>query len=198
MNRILAAIFVFATLALAPLLSNAADTPDATLDISGTRVAVGVGIVQASGTLHFHGQNYPVRVHGLTVGELGGGTITATGEVYNLSNLNDLNGNYVAVSAGAALGGGSDGITAQNQNGVVIKLRGTTQGADVNFSIDGFALNLARKPSLDRRAGPTMAHAGAAIVKPFKAAESAGEQTTGENRFVGCAGGMDATGNECM
>ena len=32
----------------------------------------------------------------------------------------------------------------QNQNGVVIKLRGTTQGADVNLSIDGFALKLAR------------------------------------------------------
>jgi hypothetical protein len=198
MNRILSAIVVFATFAFAPLLSNAADTPDATLDISGSRVAVGVGIVQASGTLHFQGQNYAVHAHGLTVGEVGGGTITATGEVYNLSNLNDLNGNYVAVSAGAALGGGSDGATAQNQNGVVIKLRGTTQGADVNLSFDGFALNLARKPSLDRRAGPALANARAAIVKPFNAAGSAGEQTTPENHIVGCAGGVDATGNDCM
>jgi outer membrane immunogenic protein len=198
MNRILSAIVVFATFAFVPLLSNAADTPDATLDISGSRVAVGVGIVQASGTLHFQGQNYRVRVQGLTVGEVGGGTITATGEVYNLSNLNDLSGNYVAVSAGATLGGGSGGAAMQNQNGVVIKLRATTQGADLNFSIDGFALKLTRKSSLDKQAEPALANAGAAIGKAFKAAKSAGEQTNPENRIVGCAGGMDATGNDCM
>ena len=50
MNRILSAIVVFVTFAFAPLLSNAAETPDATLDISGSRGAVGVGYVQASGT----------------------------------------------------------------------------------------------------------------------------------------------------
>ena len=144
MNRILSAIIVFVTFAFVPLLSNAAGAPEATLDISGSRGAVGVGYVQASGTLHFHGQDYPVRVQGLTVGEVGGGTITATGDVYNLSNLDDLNGNYVAVSAGAALGGGSDGTAMQNQNGVMVKLRATTQGADLNLSIDGFALKLAK------------------------------------------------------
>ena len=198
MNRILSAIAIFVTFALAPLLSNAADAPDATLDISGTRAAVGVGFVQASGTLHFQGQNYPVQVQGLTVGEVGGATITATGEVYNLSNLNDLDGNYVAASAGAALGDGGGGTAMQNQNGVVIKLRGTTQGADVRLSIDVFALKLARKPSSDRRAGPALANAGAATVKPFKAAKPASEGTNPENHVVGCAGGMDATGNDCM
>jgi len=144
MNRIFSAIVVFAAFAFAPLLSNAAVTPDATLDISGSRGAVGVGYVQASGTLHFQGQDYPVRVQALTVGEVGGGTITATGDVYNLSKLNDLDGNYVGGSAGAALGGGGDGTAMQNQNGVVIKLRATTQGADLDLSIDGFALKLAK------------------------------------------------------
>ena len=198
MNRVLSAIVVFVTFAFAPLVAVAAGTPDATLDISGSRGAVGVGFVQASGTLHFQGQNYPVQVQGLTVGEVGGATITATGEVYNLSSLNDLDGNYVAVSAGAALGGGGGGTTMQNQNGVVIKLRGRTQGADVRLSIDVFALKLARKPSSDRRAGPALANAGAATVKPFKTAKSASEQTDPENHVVGCAGGMDANGNDCM
>jgi hypothetical protein len=58
MNRIFSAIVVFVTFAFAPLLSSAAVTPDATLDISGSRGAVGVGYVQASGTLHFQGQDY--------------------------------------------------------------------------------------------------------------------------------------------
>jgi hypothetical protein len=197
MNRIRLAIVVFVTFAFAPLLSSAAGTPDATLDLSGSRGGVGIGFVQASGTLHFQGQNYPVRVRGLTVGEVGGGTITATGDVYNLRKLSDLDGNYVAVSAGAALGGGNDGTATQNQNGVVVNLRGTTQGVDVNLSIDGFALQLARKPSLDRRIRPALATA-AAIVKPLNATKSAGEQTSPENHIVGCAGGMDATGNDCM
>ena len=81
-----------------------------------------------------------MQVQGLTVGEVGGGTFTATGDVFNLRKLSDLDGNYVAGSAGAALGGGSDGTAMQNQNGVVIKLRATTQGADLNLSIDGIAL----------------------------------------------------------
>ena len=144
MNRILSVIVVFVTFAFAPLLANAARTPDATLDISGNKGAVGIGFVQASGTLHFQGKDYPVKVQGVTVGEVGGATVTATGEVYNLSRLDDLDGNYFAVSAGAALGGGSEGAAMQNHNGVLIKLHGTTQGADVNFSIDGFALKLAR------------------------------------------------------
>jgi hypothetical protein len=85
-----------------------------------------------------------VQVQGLTVGEVGGGTFTATGDAYNLRKLSDLDGNYVAASAGAALGGGSDGTAMQNQNGVVIKLRATIQGADLNLSIYGFALKLAQ------------------------------------------------------
>jgi len=197
-NRILSAIVVSATFVFAPLASSAAGTPDATLDLSGSRGAVGVGFVRASGTLHFQGQDYPVQVQGLTVGEVGGATITASGEVFNLSSINDLDGNYVAVSAGAALGGGGGGTAMQNQNGVVIKLRGTTQGADVRLSIDVFALKLARKPSSDRRAGPALANAGAATVKPFKAAKSASEGTNPENHVVGCAGSMDANGNDCM
>jgi hypothetical protein len=144
MNRILSVIAVFVTFAFAPLLASAERTPDAALDISGSRGAIGVGYVQASGTLHFQGQDYPVQVRGLTVGEVGGGRYTATGDVYNLGKLDDLDGHYFAVSAGAALGGGSDGTAMQNQNGVVIKLSATTQGADLNLSIDGFALKLAR------------------------------------------------------
>jgi hypothetical protein len=144
MKRIFSAIAIFVTFACAPLLSSAAGTPDATLDISGSRGAVGVGYLQASGTLHFQGHDYPVQVRGLTVGEVGGGTFTATGDVYNLPKLNDLDGNYVAGSAGAALGGGGDATAMQNQNGVVVKLRATTQGADLNLSIDGVALKLAQ------------------------------------------------------
>jgi len=144
MNRILSAIVVFVTFAFAPLLSNAAGTPDATLDISGARGAVGVGYLQARGTLHYQEKDYHVQVRGLAVGEVGGGTFTAAGDVYNLHQISDLEGNYVAGSAGAALAGGGEATAMKNQNGVVIKLHATTQGVDLNVSIDGLALKLAK------------------------------------------------------
>ena len=144
MKRILSAVAISVSLAAAPLMTYAAGTPDATIDISANKGAIGVGYVEGKGTLHFQGQNYPVSLQGLTVGEVGWEALTATGEIYNLTRVDDLNGNYIAVSAGAALGGGAEGTAMQNQNGVVVKLHGTTEGADVNLSIDGFALKVAR------------------------------------------------------
>jgi len=142
MNRILSTIVISVSLAVAPLLAHAAGTPDATIDISGDKTAVGIGYTQMRGTLHFKGGSYPVQVKGLSFGEVGAAKITATGQVYHLARLDDLNGNYTAVSAGVAVGGGGEGTTMENQNGVVINLRGTTQGVDVNVSIDGFSLKL--------------------------------------------------------
>jgi len=49
----------------------------------------------------------------------------ASGEVYHLKNLSDFDGNYVALSAGAAIAGGADAIYWENQHGVVIKLSTT-------------------------------------------------------------------------
>ena len=144
MNRILSAFLVSTSLAFAPLIAHAGDTPDATINISAKRGALGVGYTQGHGTLHFNGSNYAVLVEGLSVGELGAVTITASGEVYNLVRVDDLDGNYVAVSAGAALGGGMEGTAMRNQKGVVIRLHETTEGADVNLSINGFAVKVER------------------------------------------------------
>ena len=145
MKRLLSAILVAVCLAVVPLLASAQATkPDATIDIAGNSVAAGIGYTQTDGTVHYQGKSYPVRLEGLSLGEVGAQKISATGEVYNLSRLDDLNGNYAAASAGAALGGGGVETTMRNQNGVEIRLHGKAEGVDLKLSVDGFSLTLAK------------------------------------------------------
>jgi|SRR6516225_9698700 hypothetical protein len=145
MNRILSSFIVSVSLASAPLLAAAEDSkPDATIEISGKTVAAGVGYTQGSGTLRYGDRSYPLHLEGLSVGSVGAASITASGNVYHLARLEDLDGNYTAISAGATLGNGGAASSMQNQNGVVIELHSTTEGVHANVSIDGFTLKLAR------------------------------------------------------
>jgi hypothetical protein len=116
-------------------LVHAADkVPDATFDLSGGSVAVGVGYTWAKGTLHYNGKDFPFSVQGLTVLDVGAQKINATGEVYALANVNDFAGNFNGVAAGAALVyGGSSGVM-ENNKGVVIRIHSNTTGADFQLS----------------------------------------------------------------
>lgn len=119
-----------------------AKKPDATLKLSEGTVAVGIGFSWGKGTLAFKGKNYPVKVQGLSVGEVGVNRATAVGSVYNLKNLADFDGNYVAGGAEATVAGGA-GVTAmKNQNGVVIELKSTTQGASLKLAAEGLKLSV--------------------------------------------------------
>ena len=119
-----------------------AKKPDATLTLSEGSVAVGIGWTWGKGTLAYQGKNYPVKVQGLSVGEVGVTSATAAGDVYNLKKLADFDGNFVAGGAGATIGGGA-GVTAmKNQNGVVIEMKSTTQGANLKLAAEGLKLSV--------------------------------------------------------
>jgi hypothetical protein len=121
-----------------------AKKPDATLKLSEGTVAVGIGFSWGKGTLAYKGKSYPVKVSGLSVGEVGVNRATAVGNVYNLKTLADFDGNYVAGGAEATVGGGA-GVTAmKNQNGVVIELKSTTQGASLKLAAEGLKLSVAK------------------------------------------------------
>ena len=55
--------------------------PDAMLKLTDRDVAVGVGFSWGKGTLNFQGKTYPVKVEGLSVGEVGVNQATAVGSV---------------------------------------------------------------------------------------------------------------------
>ena len=118
--------------------------PDATLVLASKSVAAGVGFSWGGGTLTFHGQNYPFKVNGLSVGTVGITHADAVALVYNLKSLEDFNGTYTAVGVGGTLAGGGLAVIMRNQKGVELALAGTTQGLDFKMSVEGvkFTLNM--------------------------------------------------------
>jgi hypothetical protein len=121
-----------------------AKKPDATLTLSEGTVALGIGFSWGKGTLAYQGKDYPVKVAGLSVGEVGVDRATAVGNVYNLKKLADFDGNYVAGGAGATIAGGAGIAAMKNQNGVVIELKSTTQGASLKLAAEGLKLSVVK------------------------------------------------------
>ncbi len=121
----------------------AADPPvSGTVKMSSKAVAIGVGVSWGDGTLTFGGKPYAFSVDGLSVLDLGVSDITTTGEVFNLKNVADFSGNYVAAEAGIAVAGGPTDTIMKNENGVVLRLHGTQKGARLTLAAQGVKLKL--------------------------------------------------------
>jgi hypothetical protein len=121
----------------------AAQAKNGTLTLSEGSVAAGIGFNWGKGTLAYAGKTYRVKVEGLSVGEVGITRAPAKGTVSHLTKLDDFAGNYVAAGAGATAAGGADVAVMRNQNGVVIELQSTTQGASLKVGAEGLRLTLA-------------------------------------------------------
>ena len=67
---------------------------------------------------------------------------TARGSVYDLKKLEDFSGNYTAGGVGATVGGGGGATVMRNQNGVVIEMTSTTQGASLKIAASGLRLTV--------------------------------------------------------
>jgi len=128
------------SLALGAAMAKEDEKPDATLKLSAGSVAAGVGINWGSGTLMYQGKDHPIDVKGLSVGDVGITKIEATGKVYGLKKLEDFDGNYTAVGAGATVAGGGAVVKMKNQNGVTVDLVATTQG--IKFALGGGGVDM--------------------------------------------------------
>jgi hypothetical protein len=142
--RIIRSLAVGCGLILATMAAQAEDSgkPVGVIHLSEASVAVGIGYTWGDGVLEYKGKRYPFKLTGLTAGELGGTKVTARGDVYHLSSLEDFNGNYTSVGAGATAAGGFDVEAMRNGKGVEIKLVSTTQGADLKAAIEGLKITL--------------------------------------------------------
>ena len=83
MRRSMIAVVAVGSLvtALAGLALAQGGTSDATLTLSEGSVAAGIGFSWGKGTLSYGGKTYPVKVQGLSVGEVGVTRATAKGDV---------------------------------------------------------------------------------------------------------------------
>jgi len=119
-----------------------AEERSADITFSGGSVAAGVGYTWGDGVLHFNGAAVPFTVSGLSVVDVGIAHIEGVGDVYNLHRIDDFPGNYVAAGLGATVAGGGTVAALENQHGVRILFRSTTQGLKLNMSGDGIAVSL--------------------------------------------------------
>jgi len=143
MNRKLVGLAIIgAMLLIAPIGRAAEEKPDATVKMTGKALSAGVGYSWGSGTLTYQGKEYPFSISGLSAGNIGASSAELSGEVFNLKNLADFNGNYNSAGAGATVAGGGGGMTMKNQNGVTMNVAGTTRGVSFKLGVDGMKVEL--------------------------------------------------------
>ena len=103
-----------------------------------------IGGSGGSGTLSFHGRNYPISIGGISGGIVFGASETHfVGPVYGIRSPCDVQGGYVAGGAGAAVGIGAQGIVLHNEKGAELHLVGRQIGLQVNADLSGFGLSVA-------------------------------------------------------
>jgi len=131
---ILLAIFFCVALAATAV---AQDTPSGTVTITSKSIAIGIGVSWGHGTLKYKGKEYKFSLNGLSIVDVGISSVSASGEVYHLNNISDFAGNFTAFEAGATLAGGGSWQTMKNQNGVVMKIKASTKGAQLTLAPKG-------------------------------------------------------------
>jgi hypothetical protein len=101
-----------------------------------------VGAGGGSGTLVFHGRSYPLSVGGLSIGTFGAASADVVGRAFNLRRPQDIVGTYTAVGAGVAIAGGATAARLQNQNGVVMEVRGRQVGLEASLNLSGMSVSM--------------------------------------------------------
>jgi hypothetical protein len=133
--------------------------PDATIVVSGWTAAIGIGFSSGSGMLTYRGKEYEVKVSGMELGGFGISSATVTGNVYNLKNVEDLNGQYTGLGAGAMVGAGAGALGMRNDKQVIIRVTTKAKGVRLKMGASGVTLALVQAPS----AAPATATSAALI-----------------------------------
>jgi hypothetical protein len=137
-----AALTMTMSLAASAALSASTTTPDATITFHEGGVGFIAGVNWGAGTLHYMGRDYPLKVSGLSVGAIGAGKFHATGNVYNLRQVSDIEGTYGAVAASATVVGGAGALDMTNGAGVEIKAHSTSAGLHLKLGPSGVTIKL--------------------------------------------------------
>jgi lipid-binding SYLF domain-containing protein len=101
------------------------------------------GVTGGSGTLRLRGQQFPLRVGGISAGALIG--VSATDLVGTASNIHapgDIVGIYSAIGAGMSVAGGRSNAQMSNANGVVLRLHGRQVGFSFSIDLSGMSISL--------------------------------------------------------
>lgn len=137
-----AVIFIGLALTLGSSAIAAEKVPSGTIDIDETQFGFIIGGDIGKGQLHYQGVDYIFKTGGIKVGGVGVAKISAAGEVYDLFDISQFPGTYVAGDYGVTLGGGVGGMVLKNQNGVYLRLRSTMEGVALTVGAEGLTIKL--------------------------------------------------------
>lgn len=116
--------------------------PSGTVSIETKAVALGVGFSWGEGVLTFQGKEYPFKIKGLSVIDIGVSSVSAQGNVYHLTKVEDFTGTFSAAEAGIAVGGGAGAQAMKNQNGVVMEVTSKKAGIQLKLAPEGIKVEM--------------------------------------------------------
>jgi len=105
-------------------------------------VAFIVGGRWGSGKLRYGGHEYSLQVGGLSVGAIGVSSYDASGDVYNLHRVEDIEGTYAALDASATVGVGAGVLDMKNGKGVEIRATSSSAGVKLSLAPSGLVIKL--------------------------------------------------------
>ena len=122
---------------------SAALADEGSIRFSVIKAGIIIGGSGGSGTLSFHGRQYPLAIGGLSYGFTFGASETwFRGTVSNINKPSDVTGVYAAGNVGAAVGRGGQAIVLANQHGAVLTLAGSSVGAIVSADLNGLVITV--------------------------------------------------------
>jgi hypothetical protein len=118
------------------------EAPSGTVTMEQTQVSLLANAGWGHGTLNFQGRSYRYRLHNLGVGGIGYSKLSARGNVYALTKVEDFPGLYGLVEAGAVAATDQlhGGVWLQNPAGVRMHLVPNRSGLALNVGADGMVI----------------------------------------------------------
>jgi hypothetical protein len=119
-----------------------AGTASATLTIEGSLASYYAGASSGDGVLSYQGQEYPFTLTAVGGGGSAAESISATGQVYNLSALEDFPGKYTSHRKGITVGKGGFTALLKSDRGVQIYLEGEATGVGSSMGMSSVEIEL--------------------------------------------------------
>lgn len=137
-----ALVVLFATVVAAPgFAEEKKPVQTGTVKINSYQLSfIGSGQL-GSGEITFEGKTYPFKIGGLGIGGIGVSSIDATGEVYDLKNIEDFYGGFSQARAGIVVGTASKGsLWLENPRKVFMRLTADRAGVALSVGLDGMVI----------------------------------------------------------
>jgi len=143
-QRVSRSVLLFLVITALATTAKSAESPKPSgkVSIESRSIAAGIGVTWGDGKLSFKGKEYPFSIDGLTLVDFGISKASATGDVYNLTDVAKFAGTYVAAEAGFTLASGIGGMVLRNQDGVVMHIHSTSRGARLQLGTSGLIIKL--------------------------------------------------------